>query len=63
MKKRMSGPDFRGTKSQKLTPRVMTSPRISVTGGHVLDIEFQAITRIGYKTVKVQCYNNDSGEG
>jgi hypothetical protein len=50
---RLSGPDLRVTKSQKLTPRVTTSPRITVTGGHVLVTDYQAITRIGYKTIKV----------
>ena len=28
-------------------------PRITVTGGHVLVTDYQAITRIGYKTIKV----------
>jgi hypothetical protein len=49
----LSGPDFRDTISQKLTPRVVTSPKIIVTGGHILVTDYQAITRIGYKTIKV----------
>ena len=28
-------------------------PRITATGGHVLVTDYQAITRIGYKTIKV----------
>jgi hypothetical protein len=39
--------------SQKLTPRVVTGPRITVTGGHVLVTDYQAFTGIGYKTIKV----------
>ena len=60
---RLSGPDLWDTVSQKLTRRVVTSPKIIVIGGHVLVTDYQAISRVGYKTIKVQQYNNDFGGG
>jgi hypothetical protein len=47
------GAGFLGHKIPGITPHVITSPRITVTGGHVLVTDYQEITGIGYKTIKV----------
>ena len=47
------GAVFPGYKIPEITPCVTTSPKIIFTGGHVLDTDYQAITRIEYKTIKV----------
>ena len=37
---------FRGHKIRTNDPYVIINPRITVAGGHFLDTEFQAVTRI-----------------
>ena len=50
----LSGPDFGDTMSQKLTPRVITSLGLLLLVDTSLLQNYQAITRIGYMTIKVQ---------
>ena len=47
------GAGFLGHKTPEITPHVITNPRIIFTGGHVLVTDYQAITRIAYKSIKV----------
>jgi hypothetical protein len=47
------GAGFRGCNIPKINPSCHHQPRITVTDGHALVIDYQAITRIGYMTIKV----------
>ena len=47
------GAGFSGHDILEINHSCRHQPRITVTGGHVLVTDYQAITRIGYKTIKV----------
>jgi hypothetical protein len=46
------GAGFPGQNIPGINPQCHHQPRITVTGGHVLVTDYQAITRSGYKTIK-----------